>query len=116
MRTTKTERSRRATGAALLVAFTALLVIAVAHPAAAVPRCGERDCAAFVAAARRDRSEGILDKVGLGSLEDIPWEALPVALGLSAIIGAAGGFVYAGIVGSGTSGERPSARDESADA
>lgn len=40
-----------------------------------------------------------LDKIGLGSLDKIPWEAFPIALGLAALIGAAGGFVYAGLIG-----------------
>lgn len=47
------------------------------------------------------RGENWLDQIGLGSLDKIPWEAFPIALGLSALIGAAGGFVYAGLIGNG---------------
>ena len=45
------------------------------------------------------KDEGLLDKVGLGSLEKIPWETFPIALGLSALIGAAAGLIYAGLMG-----------------
>ena len=45
------------------------------------------------------KSEGLLDQLGLTSLDDIPWRTFPIALGLSALIGAAAGFVYAGLVG-----------------
>ena len=45
------------------------------------------------------KGESLLDQFGLNSLDEIPWEAFPVALGLSALIGAAAGFVYAGLVG-----------------
>ena len=46
------------------------------------------------------KEKGLLDRVGLGSLEDIPWEAFPLALGLSALIGAAAGLIYGGLLGS----------------
>ena len=45
------------------------------------------------------REDNWLDEIGLGSLDKIPWEAFPIALGLAAFIGAAGGFVYAGLMG-----------------
>lgn len=58
------------------------------------------DPKAPVAAKRaKDSADGWLDEIGLGSLEDLPWETLPLALGLSALIGAAGGLVYSGLVG-----------------
>ena len=45
------------------------------------------------------KGESLLDQFGLDSLGEIPWETFPVALGLSALIGAAAGLVYAGLVG-----------------
>ena len=45
------------------------------------------------------KGESLLDQIGLSSLDEIPWETFPVALGLSALIGAAAGFIYAGLMG-----------------
>ncbi|MDQ4096042.1 MAG: hypothetical protein M3174_07560 [Actinomycetota bacterium] len=63
--------------------------------------CAREECTTASSAQRRgdNREETLLDKVGLGSLRDISWEAVPAALALAALIGAAGGFVYSGIVG-----------------
>ena len=46
--------------------------------------------------------EDLWSQIGFDSLDEIPWEAFPPALGLSAIIGAAGGFVYSGLSGNST--------------
>lgn len=96
-------------GAAAILAF-AVIVLAPAVGAGAdagepilTKECNERrdTCEnSILGAQRRNKKseESLLDKVGLGSLEDIPWETFPLALGLSALIGAAGGFVYGGLV------------------
>ena len=49
---------------------------------------------------RRKKTEkdgGLLDDIGLGSLDEIPWDAFGLAMVLSALVGAGGGFIYAGI-------------------
>ena len=107
----KRRRARIAPGvtiAALVVAaFGGTLQASAAVRASACPAVGsscERQAPA--AAKRTEDDDDLLDKVGLGSLEDLPWETLPVALGLSALIGAAGGFVYSGLVGTRGPGRR----------
>ena len=52
------------------------------------------------------KDEGLLDRLGLESLDEIPWEVFPVALLLSAVVGAAGGLIYAGLLGSDDSGKK----------
>ena len=110
-----TSRSLARRGLAALVAAVALVLLVEARPRPAGARstCGAPDCSASdgVHAAKKSKDEGLLDKVGLGSLEDLAWGALPAALALSALIGAAGGFVYAGIVG-GRSSKAGSKRKE----
>ena len=101
----------RAGTLALGAALTIILVCTVwASPtaAAACPGCRASD---DLQAAKKDREKGLLDKVGLGSLRDVPWDAFPAALALSALIGAAGGFVYAGIVGGGPAEDEPTDRE-----
>lgn len=97
--------------AAAILAFAVIFLqapgVAAAGSDAGEPiltkECNERRHAcqnSILGAQRRNKKseESLLDKVGLGSLEDIPWETFPLALGLSALIGAAGGFVYGGLV------------------
>ena len=47
--------------------------------------------------AKRRNNGGLLDDIGLGSLDEIPWDAFGLGMVLSALVGAAGGFIYAGI-------------------
>ena len=46
---------------------------------------------------KRNKDGGLLDDIGLGSLDEIPWDAFALAMVLSALVGAGGGFIYAGI-------------------
>ena len=88
-------RARRVIAVVSLGALASLVFLGPA--AASDERCGP----ACVRAQRseKNKDEGLLDKVGLGSLEDVPWATFPLALGLSALIGLAGGFVYSGLTG-----------------
>ena len=98
--TTKTKTLVCFVGTTLALGLMSVGAAANAAPFSSDLGCDTgRGCAAKNVAAKKARSEGVLEKVGLGSLEDIPWEAFPPALVLSALIGAAGGFVYAGIEG-----------------
>ena len=46
---------------------------------------------------KKKRNGGLLDDIGLGSLDEIPWDAFGLGMILSALVGAGGGFIYAGI-------------------
>lgn len=101
MGTTELEASRRiALGLVLALVF----LLGPAAVEAEATTCPDSTCE--LAQRAREDDETLLDKVGLGSLRDVAWEAFPVALGLSALIGAAGGFVYAGL----SKGSRPDKR------
>jgi hypothetical protein len=94
-----------ATAAILL--FGPVVGVAIPTPArrtTSFSGCAAETCEQSVVVAQRKGKrdkENLLDKIGLGSLEDIPWGTFPLALGLSALVGAAGGFVYSGLVGNG---------------
>lgn len=47
--------------------------------------------------AKKKKDGGLLDDIGLGSLDQIPWDAFGLGMVLSALVGAGGGFIYAGI-------------------
>lgn len=47
--------------------------------------------------AKKKEDGGLLDDIGLGSLDEIPWDAFGLGVVLSALVGAGGGFIYAGI-------------------
>lgn len=46
---------------------------------------------------KKEKDGGLLDDIGLGSLDEIPWGAFGLGMVLSALVGAGGGFIYAGI-------------------
>jgi hypothetical protein len=46
---------------------------------------------------KKEKNGGLLDDIGLGSLDEIPWGAFGLGMVLSALVGAGGGFIYAGI-------------------
>ena len=112
-----TESRRRGSPSVALGVMVGLLVVGVltagiqptTHARASACRADDSRCAESTTSAAKKRpkaDDGVLDKIGLGSLEDLPWQTLPLALGLAALIGAAGGFVYAGLVGNiGTRGD-----------
>lgn len=47
--------------------------------------------------AKKGKDGGLLDDIGVGSLDEIPWDAFGLGMVLSALVGAGGGFIYAGI-------------------
>lgn len=99
-----TTKQRLIVRVVVLIAATSLVLTVIARTEAAPHVCADDACASgSPAAQRKARENTLLDKVGLGSLRRVAWEAFPAALALSALIGAAGGFVYAGIVGGGRS-------------
>lgn len=93
---TMARRGKRLLG----ISATVLALMSVAPPAPANEACAAESCVHAQRPKKDKPDDGLLDKVGLGSLEDIPWSTMPLALGLSALIGVAGGFVYSGLTGS----------------
>ena len=97
-------RTRRVRAIATLLLTSAFFLVGPVDAARAGwcwggPAC-ERESISHVAKkTRSEKDDGVLDKIGLGSLEEIPWSTLPLALVLSVLVGAAGGFVYSGLIG-----------------
>ena len=74
----------------VLVVLTAFVFLVLAPAAGAVG--GERRRAQ----ARTDRG-GLIERLELDSLAEIPWDAFIVGLSISAALGAVGGVIYAGL-------------------
>ncbi len=88
-------------GVAILVAFGTAAVASGDRPAPETKQGGD-----VQAKHGKDKDEGgWLDALGLSSLEDVPWEAFPVGLALSALIGTVGGIIYVGLLGEDSDGD-----------
>ncbi len=95
---------KRSVALAALVLMGWLLLAGRAYAASSALCSTRAGCTAHEAPelakkAGKETNDGLLDQVGLGSLEELPWSTMPLALALSALIGAVGGFVYSGLVG-----------------
>jgi len=90
-----------------LIAISGVFGLVTAAPAderGAEPTVSSRVDSTLSSAQRRDRTNGgrredggLLDDIGLSSLSEIPWDAFGLGIVMSALVGAGGGFIYAGI-------------------
>ena len=98
---TERRRSGRRAGRAVTIAALVVNLLGSIGSARAASIClGGSHCDGFATAAADKgtrANDDFLDKIGLGSLKALPWETLPAALALSALVGAGGGFVYSGL-------------------